>query len=161
MRAFVRVTYNVIILCILFGNVMCFEPCAVHWGIQRIRNVFIVIIIITVMIIILTMIIIIIIIIMCVYLNVFQINSKHCKVRVKALKPAANGHYFMRKPLPYCYHLLYRSTFIFLSVKSMLGLSFPVSIIHRTLIWTTGSLTCVHDHSYAYVYTQRVGHTDS
>ena len=32
-----------------------------------------------------------------------------------------------------------------------------VSIIHQTLTWTTGSLTCVHDHSYTYVYTQGLG----
>ena len=30
---------------------------------------------------------------------------------------------------------------------------FRVSIIHRTLTWTTGSLTCVHDHVYACVHT--------
>ena len=32
--------------------------------------------------------------------------------------------------------------------------SVRVSIIHRTLTWTTGSLTCVRDHSYACVYIQ-------
>ena len=31
--------------------------------------------------------------------------------------------------------------------------SFRVSIIHRTLTWTTRSLTCVRDHSCACVYT--------
>ena len=31
-----------------------------------------------------------------------------------------------------------------------------VSIIHPTLTWTTGSLTCVHD-LFAYVYTQDLG----
>ena len=31
--------------------------------------------------------------------------------------------------------------------------SFRVSIIHRALTWTTRSLTCVRDHSYACVYT--------
>ena len=30
---------------------------------------------------------------------------------------------------------------------------FRVSVIHRTLTWTTGSLTCVCDHSYACLYT--------
>ena len=31
-----------------------------------------------------------------------------------------------------------------------------------TLTWTTGALTCVRDHSYAYSYTHKgVGHTDS
>ena len=32
--------------------------------------------------------------------------------------------------------------------------SFRVSVIHRALTWTTGSFTCVCDHSYACVYTQ-------
>ena len=31
---------------------------------------------------------------------------------------------------------------------------YRVSIIHRTLTWTTGMLTCVHDLSYACVYTR-------
>ena len=41
--------------------------------------------------------------------------------------------------------------------KCMLGL-FRVSVIHRTLTWTAGSLTCVRDHSYACImYTRGVG----
>ena len=39
--------------------------------------------------------------------------------------------------------------------------SFCVSAIHRTLTRTTGSLTCVRNHSYACVYTQVVGHTEN
>ena len=40
--------------------------------------------------------------------------------------------------------------------------SFIIFVIHRTLTWTTGSLMCVRDHSYACVYTRgSVGHTDS
>ena len=35
--------------------------------------------------------------------------------------------------------------------------SFRVSVIHRTLIWTTGFLTCVRDHSYACEYTRELG----
>ena len=35
--------------------------------------------------------------------------------------------------------------------------SFRVSVIHRTLRWTTGSLTCVSDHLYACVYTRGLG----
>ena len=36
--------------------------------------------------------------------------------------------------------------------------SFRVSVIHRTLTWTTGSLTCVRDHSYACAsYTRALG----
>ena len=34
---------------------------------------------------------------------------------------------------------------------------FRVSVIHQSLTWTTGSLTCVRDHSYACVYTQGLG----
>ena len=35
--------------------------------------------------------------------------------------------------------------------------SFNVSVIHRTPTWTSGSLTCVHDHPYACSYTRRLG----
>ena len=35
--------------------------------------------------------------------------------------------------------------------------SFRVSIIHRTLTWTTGSVTCVRDHSYACLNTRGLG----
>ena len=35
--------------------------------------------------------------------------------------------------------------------------SFRASILHRTLTWTTGSLTCVRDHSYTCVYTRGLG----
>ena len=35
--------------------------------------------------------------------------------------------------------------------------SFRVSVIHRTLIWTAGSLTCLRDHSYTHVYTRGLG----
>ena len=56
-----------------------------------------------------------------VYLNLFQIDSKR-RMGMKALKPAANGRYLMCKSLPCYFHLLYRSTFIFLSAKCMLGL---------------------------------------
>ena len=40
------------------------------------------------------------------------------------------------------------------SYKCLLGLFlFSFSLIHRTLTWTTGSLTCKCDHLYACVYT--------
>ena len=35
--------------------------------------------------------------------------------------------------------------------------SFCVSVIHQTLTWTTGSWTCVCDHSCACVYTRGLG----
>ena len=35
--------------------------------------------------------------------------------------------------------------------------SFRVSVIYRSLTWTTGSLTCVGDDSYACVYTRGLG----
>ena len=39
---------------------------------------------------------------------------------------------------------------------------FHASVIDQTLTWTTGSLTCVRDHSCACVYTHGgVGHTGS
>ena len=34
---------------------------------------------------------------------------------------------------------------------------FRISVIHWTLTWTTGSLTCIRDHSYACVYTLGLG----
>ena len=34
---------------------------------------------------------------------------------------------------------------------------FRVSVIHRPLAWTTGSLTCLRDHCYAYLYTRGLG----
>ena len=38
--------------------------------------------------------------------------------------------------------------------------SVPVSVMHRTLAWTTGSLACVRDHSFACVCTRGLlGHT--
>ena len=36
--------------------------------------------------------------------------------------------------------------------------SFHVSIIHWILTWTTGSLTCVHDYSHAYMYIRGLRH---
>ena len=36
--------------------------------------------------------------------------------------------------------------------------SFRVSVIPQTLTWTTGSLTCIRDHSHACVYTLRSLH---
>ena len=53
-----------------------------------------------------------------IYLNLFKWSQS--AAGVKALKPAANGHYLTCKLLPY--YLLYRSTFILLSVMCMLGL---------------------------------------
>ena len=35
--------------------------------------------------------------------------------------------------------------------------SFCVSVIQQILTWTTGSLTCVCDHSYACIYRRRLG----
>ena len=39
--------------------------------------------------------------------------------------------------------------------------SFRVSIIHRSLTWITGSLTCVRDYSYTCITHTEVGHTDN
>ena len=35
--------------------------------------------------------------------------------------------------------------------------SFYVSVIHQILTWTTGSLMCIRDHSFACVYTRGLG----
>ena len=35
--------------------------------------------------------------------------------------------------------------------------SFHVSVMHQILIWTTGSLRCIRDHSCVCVYTQGLG----
>ena len=42
--------------------------------------------------------------------------------------------------------------YFYFSVSKVSAGSFRVSVIHRTLTWTTGSFTCVRDHSYACVY---------
>ena len=55
--------------------------------------------------------------------------------------------------LHYLLNLLHRSTCLHPSVSKVHAGSFPVYVIQRTLTWTTGSLTCVRDHSYACVYT--------
>ena len=47
--------------------------------------------------------------------------------------------------------------YMYLPVSKVYAGSVRVSVIHQTLIWTTGSLTCIHDPSYACVYTQRLG----
>ena len=47
--------------------------------------------------------------------------------------------------------------YIYLSVSKVLAGCFCVSVIHQTLIWITGSLTCVHEHSCACVYTRELG----
>ena len=39
----------------------------------------------------------------------------------------------------------------------LLARCFHVSVIHQTLTWTTGSLTCIRNNSYACVYTQGLG----
>ena len=44
------------------------------------------------------------------------------------------------------------SLFVFSCVQC-----FRASVIHQTLTWATGSLTCVHGHSYACIYTQGLG----
>ena len=55
-----------------------------------------------------------------IYLNLSK--STQSTARLKASKPAANGSYLMCKSLPYNFHLLYRSAFILLSAKCILGL---------------------------------------
>ena len=55
--------------------------------------------------------------------------------------------------LPYCIE-----TTFYPSVSKVHTGCFRVSIIHRTLIWTTGFLACIHDHSCAwYIHTGVAG----
>ena len=54
--------------------------------------------------------------------------------------------------------LLFKFTvqkYIYPSAGNVHAGCFRVLVIHRTLTWTTGSLTCVRGHSYACVYTTR------
>ena len=66
------------------------------------------------------------------------------------MKPADNGCYLMCKSPPH-YLNFNVQMYIYPSVKCIR--SFCVSAIHQTLTWTTGSSTCVCDHSYVCVYT--------
>ena len=63
----------------------------------------------------------------------------------------------MCRPLPYYYHWYTVQKYIYSSVSKVHAGSFRVSVNHRTPTWTTGSLACVCDHSYACVYTQGLG----
>ena len=47
--------------------------------------------------------------------------------------------------------------YVYLPVSKVHAGSLRVSVIHRTLTWTTGSLACVLDHSCECVYTQGLG----
>ena len=55
------------------------------------------------------------------------------------------------------YNHVVRSTSSAIIFQCMLGLRVSVNVIHRTLMWTTGSLTCLRDHSCACVYTWGLG----
>ena len=61
---------------------------------------------------------------------------------------------FRKFGLPYLGMAIARAALPILQVHAG---SFRVSVIHRTLTWTTGSLTCLRDHYYAYVYTRGLG----
>ena len=66
---------------------------------------------------------------------------------LKALKSAANGRYWMCKSLP-CYFTFTVQKYMYPPVSKVNAGYFRVSIIHRTLAWTTGSLMCVGDRSW-------------
>ena len=71
------------------------------------------------------------------------------------MKPAANGRYLVCRSLDTT--LLFKFTVpkhIYPSISKVHAGSFRVSVIHQTLTWTAGSITCVHDYSYACIYTQ-------
>ena len=65
----------------------------------------------------------------CIYLNLSKINSKRNVLIITLLFPFAEQKY------------------IYSPVSKVHAGSFRVSIIHQTLTWTTGSLTCICDHS--------------
>ena len=74
-----------------------------------------------------------------------------------ALKPAANGRYLLCKSdtiLPLKSTVRKR---IYPSVSKVQAGSFRVSVIHRTVTWSTGSSTCVRGHSCECVYTRGLG----
>ena len=77
-------------------------------------------------------------------------KSTQSAAGLKALKPAANGRLLNLQIITLLFTVTarYRSTFI-LPVSKVHAGSFRVYVIHRTLTWTTGSLTCVRDRSYA------------
>ena len=86
----------------------------------------------------------------CIYLIFFQINSK--RRRAKSFEACC------QKPLR---NVLQNITLLFTftvqkyinypSVNKMHAGTFRGFVIHRTLTWTTGSLTCVPHHFYAFV----------
>ena len=90
------------------------------------------------------------------YPNVSQ--STQSAAGLKTLKPAASGRYLMRKLLPCHFQLLYisRPTF-YPPVSKVQAGRVRVSLIYRTLAWTTISLTCVRDHPCACIYTRGLG----
>ena len=52
---------------------------------------------------------------------------------------------------------IYCKKHIYPFVNNVHAGGFHVSVIHRSLTWITGSLTCVRDHSYACVYIHTGG----
>ena len=68
--------------------------------------------------------------------------------------------FFLRSSIGVAYVTVFNSSTTWAATFCLRGCMlvifvFPVSIIHRTLTWTTGSLTCVR--SYVCVYTQGWG----
>ena len=98
------------------------------------------------------------------YLSVNLSKSTQCAAGLKALKPAANGHYFTNVQIMTLLFPFTVQNYMYPPVSKVHAGSFRVSVIHRTLTWTTGSLTCVRDHSCARIYIicirASVGHTD-
>ena len=90
-----------------------------------------------------------------IYLNLSK--STQSATGLKALKPDANGRYLINVQI---FTLLFPfgvQKYIYHPVSKVHAGSFCVSLIHQTLTWTTRSLTCVHDHSCARVYTWGLG----
>ena len=53
------------------------------------------------------------------------------------------------------YSITFLQTYMYPSVSKVHADTFNVSVIHRTLTWTTGSLTCVSDTHGSWAHRQR------
>ena len=87
------------------------------------------------------------------FISIFQVNSK----RRRAESFEACCHWVLLNVQVTLLFLVTVRKYIYPSVSKVRAGSFRVSVIHLTRTWTTGSLTCVCDHSYVCVYTQELG----
>ena len=88
------------------------------------------------------------------FLSIFQIDSKRRRAEsVEACCQWALLNVQIIAPLfPFTVQ-----KYMYPPVSRVAAGSFRVSVIHRTLTWTAGFLTCVRDYSYACVFTRGLG----